>query len=75
MEIIKAEVGDALAKKFRKHAMEKYGYKKGAVKLALEDMIKRFTTTGKVEWGVLRGVLKSELSSVEIQHRLWKKVD
>jgi hypothetical protein len=32
----------ALAKKFRKRAMETYGYKKGAVKAALEDAMKRF---------------------------------
>ena len=72
METIKAYVHEALAKRFRKRAMERYGYKKGAVKLAIEDLIKRFTGSGRVDWGALRGVYRSKLSSVEIQHRLWK---
>jgi hypothetical protein len=34
---IKVEVDEALARKFRKKAMETYGYKKGAMKKALEE--------------------------------------
>jgi hypothetical protein len=35
VEIIKAEVSEALVRKFRKKAMEIYGYRKGAIKAAL----------------------------------------
>ncbi|MCD6536186.1 MAG: hypothetical protein J7K49_04050 [Thaumarchaeota archaeon] len=75
VEIIKAEVPEALAKKFRRKAMEVYGYKKGAMKAALEDMLRRFITLGDVNWKQLRGVIKSELTSVELQHQAWKRVD
>ncbi|MEM0054094.1 MAG: hypothetical protein QXL89_07900 [Nitrososphaeria archaeon] len=74
-EVIKVEVSKALAKKFRKRAMEVYGYKKGAIKVALESLLKRFVISGEVDWKALRGTLKSELSSVELQHRIWRKVD
>lgn len=75
VEIIKAEVPEALARKFRRKAMEVYGYKKGAMKAALEDMLRRFITLGDVDWKRLRGVIRSELTSVELQHRAWRKVD
>ena len=75
VEIIKAEVPEALAKKFRRKAMEVYGYKKGAMKAALEDLLKRFITLGDADWKQLKGVIKSELTSVELQHQAWKRVD
>ncbi len=75
MDIIKAKVNEALAKRFRKRAMERYGYKKGAVTLALEDLIKRFTSIGSINWHALKGTIRSELSSVELQHKIWKRVD
>ena len=75
VEIIKAEVPEALAKKFRRKAMEVYGYKKGAMKAALEDLLKRFINMGDADWKRLKGVIKSRLTSVELQHQAWKKVD
>ena len=75
VEVIKAEISDALAKKFRKRAMEIYGYKKGALKTAFEAMVKRFIASGEVDWKNLRGCIQSELTSVELQHRIWRKAD
>ncbi|MEM1582571.1 MAG: DUF2281 domain-containing protein [Candidatus Bathyarchaeia archaeon] len=75
VEIIKAEIPEALAKKFRKRAMEIYGYKKGALKAAFEDLMKRFVASGEVDWKILRGCIKSELSSVELQHKVWRGMD
>ena len=49
-ETIKVEVNEALAKRFRRRAMELYGYKKGSVKRALEDTMKKFSTPGRVDW-------------------------
>ena len=74
-ETIKAEVDGALAKRFRKRAMEKYGYKKGAVKKALEEAIRKYAASGEVDWEQFRGTLKSNLSSVELQHSAWRKAD
>jgi len=76
-ETIKVEVDDDLAKRFRKKAMEKYGYKKGSVKKALEGLMEEFTrkTSEKPDWSSLRGTLREEykgLSSVELQHSIWR---
>ncbi len=74
-ETIKVEIDEALAKRFRKKAMEKYGYKKGAIKKALEEVITKFSSPGKADWPSLRGVLKEKyggMTSVELQHSLWR---
>jgi len=55
--------------------MEIDGYKKGAVKAALENMLKRFVNLREANWKILKGSIKSELTSVELQHKIWKKVD
>lgn len=75
-ETIKVEVDEALAKRFRKKAMEKYGYKKGAVKSALEDLMTKFASPSQADWSFLKGSLKDEYkgtSSVELQHALWRR--
>ena len=76
-ETMKVEVDEALAKKFRKKAMERYGYKKGALKKAVEDVMTRFSMTGAADWASLRGTLKSskKVSSVQLQHKLWSNRD
>ena len=75
VEVIKAEVPEALAKKFRKRAMEIHGYKKGAVKAVLEELLKRFVSSGEADWKVLKGCIRSEQTSVELQHKIWRAVD
>ncbi len=74
-ETIKVEIPDELAKSFRKKAMEIYGYKKGSIKAAMEDMIIKFITTSKVDWDGLRGVINDKKSAVELQHKAWNKID
>ncbi len=76
-ETIKVQVDDALARRFRKKAMETYGYKKGNMKKALEDLIRKYAEPGKTDWSSLRGTLKkhSKLTSVELQHQTWSKLD
>ncbi len=75
-EIIKVEVDEALAKRFRKRAMELYGYKKGAMKAALEETMKKFSTPGRADWRSMRGVLTNvRTSSVRLQHKVWSRVD
>jgi hypothetical protein len=75
-ETIKVEVNEALARKFRKKAMETYGYKKGAMKKALEESMRKFASQGKVDWHSLRGSLKAPgMTSVELQHQAWSRVD
>lgn len=64
-----------MAKKFRKRAMEIYGYKKGSVKAALEDALKHYVNSGEAYWEALKGCMKSELTSAGLQHGIWKKID
>jgi hypothetical protein len=76
-ETIKVEVDEALARKFRKKAMERYGYKKGTIKKAVEDVITKFSMTGPVDWASLRGTVKGarKVSSVQLQHKFWSSQD
>jgi glycerol-3-phosphate acyltransferase PlsX len=70
------DVDEALAKRFRRRAMELYGYKKGSMKRALEDTMKKFSTPGRVDWHSIRGALKgTRTSSVQLQHKIWSKLD
>ncbi len=73
-QTIKVIVDDAVAKRFKRMAMEAYGYKKGAIKKALEEMIKKASFAGEVDWASLNGALKIKISSVELQHSAWVKV-
>ncbi|MDW8034280.1 MAG: hypothetical protein RMI79_05070 [Nitrososphaerota archaeon] len=74
-ETIKAEIRPSLARKFRKIAMERNKYKKGAVKATLEELIQKYVSKGKVDWKILRGCLKSKESSLELQHKAWDSMD
>jgi hypothetical protein len=74
-ETIKAELDRALVRRFKKRAMERYGYQKGAVKKALEEAVRRYVASGKVDWEPLRGTLKSNIGPVELQHAAWNEVD
>lgn len=70
-EIIKVEISTALAKKFRRKAIEVYGYEKGSVKVVLEDLIKRFVAIRGTEWRSMKGALKLKANSIELQHHAW----
>ena len=73
-ETLKVDLDSQLVKKFKKKAMEVYGYKKGSVKKAMEDMLRQYTMEGKPNWDKLVGVLDYlKEDSVELQHKLWKK--
>jgi hypothetical protein len=47
MYVGKKKISEALAKKFGKRTMEIYGYKRGTMKAALEDMLERFVALGE----------------------------
>jgi hypothetical protein len=70
-ETIKVEVDESLARRFKKRAMERYGYKKGAMKKALEEAMKKYSQTGKADWGSLVGVLSLGRDPVWLQHHAW----
>jgi hypothetical protein len=76
-ETIKVEVDEDLAKRFRQRAMEKYGYKKGAVKKALEGLMEDFAgkSLEKPNWSDFVGILKNDykgMTSVDLQHSIWR---
>ena len=74
-ETLKVELPEEMVKKFKKKAMELYGYKKGSIKDAMEDMITRFIAINKVDWHELRGVISDKRSAVELQHKAWDNID
>ncbi|MEM2896112.1 MAG: hypothetical protein QXG01_00820 [Candidatus Bathyarchaeia archaeon] len=73
-EVIKVEINKALAERFRRKAMELYGYKKGAIKRAIEDLVRKFSFGGEADWSSLKGKLNFGESSVELQHKAWARV-
>ena len=74
-ETIKVEVDETLAMKFRKRALERHGFKKGAVKKALEEAMIKYLSSGDVHWEPLRGSIHSKLDSVRLQHSTWSGTD
>ena len=73
-EVIKVEVDEALARRFRRRASEKFGYKKGTLKKAIEDAMKRYTYPVQADWASVKGGLRSEWknrTSVSLQHSAW----
>lgn len=74
-ETIKVEVDESLARRFRKKAMERYGYKKGAVKKAMEEAMKKYSAETRADWGSLLGTLKVDRDSVWLQHHAWDETD
>ncbi len=74
-EMIKVEVDESLAKRFRRRALEKYGFKKGAMKKALEEAMRKYSSSSKADWGALSGTLKLGKDSVRLQHRMWDNAD
>jgi len=77
---IKVEVDEELAKQFKKKAMERYGYKKGAMKKALVEAMrdypsKQHSPKPGTNWDDLKGILKSDKDSVWLQHHAWDKID
>ena len=75
---IKVEVDETLARRFKKKAFENYGYKKGAMKKALEELMRGYADQReKADWNSFRGVLKNQgefksMNSVEVQHSIWR---
>lgn len=74
-ETLKIDLDEELVKKFRRKAFETYGYKKGSIKKAMEQILKTYTSESKANWGELVGILgKRKETSVEIQHIAWNRV-
>lgn len=74
-ETIKVEVDGALARKFREKALRRHGFKKGAMKKALEEAMARYVSSGEVDWAPLKGSIRSRLGAVELQHSAWRRTD
>jgi len=74
-ETIKVEVDESLARRFRRRAMERHGYKKGSVKKAMEEAMRRYSAESKADWGLLVGTLNVDRDSVWLQHHAWEESD
>lgn len=75
MGTLKIDTDDKLLELFKKKSMEIYGYKKGALKTATENLIKKWLLKKSVNWEELNSILKTSKSSVELQHLVWKGAD
>ena len=70
-DTIKVEVDDSIARRFRRRAMERYGYRKGSMKKALEDAMRRYSVRSEGDWASLVGTLKTKRDGVWLQHHAW----
>jgi hypothetical protein len=73
-ETIKVEVDEALARRFRRRAVQKFGYKKGNLKKAVEEAMKRYSPPAEADWASLQGLLRPKgkgVTSVSLQHSAW----
>lgn len=52
---IKTSVSKAVARDFKKRAMEQYGCRKGAASKALDDLIEGCIPRQNPDWGALKG--------------------
>jgi uncharacterized protein involved in tellurium resistance len=72
-EVIKVDVDERTAKQFGEKVAQIYGYKRGAMKRALETLIKQMITESKPDWSALQGVIKSDKTSTAMQHGAFKR--
>ena len=49
-ETLKVELDEELLNKFKRKAFETHGFKKGAIKKAIEELLKQYTSEGKPNW-------------------------
>lgn len=75
-ETLKVELDEELLNKFKRKAYETYGFKKGSIKKATEELLKQYTNEGKANWNNIVGILKDRTeSSVELQHKAWRNIE
>ena len=75
-ETLKVELDEELLNKFKRKAFETHGFKKGAIKKAIEELLKQYTSEGKPNWNNITGILKDRNeTSVQLQHKAWKNIE
>ncbi len=75
-ETLKVEIDEELLKKFKRKAYESHGFKKGAIKKAMEELLKQYTSEGKSNWNAIAGILKDKTeTSVDLQHKAWQDIE
>ncbi|MEK6850352.1 MAG: hypothetical protein AABX85_02130 [Nanoarchaeota archaeon] len=72
---------DEIEQEFRKMAMKRFGYQKGAISEAAKIAIKQWSNSREnetkitVDWNGLRGILKHiKKTSVELQHEVGEQI-
>lgn len=72
---LKIDLDEELVRKFKKRALEQYGYKKGYIKKAMESLIRDYTMNGTADWTRISGILgKRTETSVVLQHKAWSVI-
>ncbi len=76
---LKIVLPDEIERTFRKIAMIRFGFKKGAMSEAAKEAISEWSNVGKdvqiEDWDSLEGCMKHvKKDSVDLQHEAWKSV-
>jgi hypothetical protein len=76
---MKIKISDDVEKTFRKLAMQRFGYGRGAISSAAQKAMEDWTTeqsfSNAIDFEKFRGILKGvKKTSVELQHEAWNSV-
>lgn len=75
-DTLKVELDEELLNKFKRKAFETHGFKKGSIKITIEELLKQYTSEGKPNWNNIAGILKNRSeTSVELQHKAWNDIE
>lgn len=75
MGTLKVEGDDEVIERFKRKAREEYGEKRGSIKQATMDLIRKWIAQNEVDWKSMRGSISSGKTSVELEEEVWDKVD
>jgi hypothetical protein len=78
MGTLKVEADDEVVEAFKRKAREKYGEKRGSIKKATVELMKKWVEAEQSGsgWDELEGVMEeTDKTSVELQEEAWKGVD
>ncbi len=83
MGYLKIKLPDSVEESFRKAAMRRFGYQKGAISKAAQEALEKWATQHlKIEEETgdpieaIAGIIKhTKKTSVELQHEAWKPIE
>lgn len=75
---LKIKIPNEIEQKFRRLAMQRFGFSKGSISNAAQEAIETWSLDNQekkvVNFEKFRGIIKSKKTSVELQHEAWNNI-